>query len=132
MTGYQVLGITDERTDCDNCGKRNLKATVALRTGANEVVYFGRDCAALATTGTKRNAKATEHLARAIRATQNALDAGATAVTAANFAWTRFGYATQASRDGAAVELFANGRLARIERHGVTWFSRTPTALVPA
>ena len=48
----KILGITDDRTECDCCGKVGLKCTVALEhvdsegNGTGEIVYFGRDCAA--------------------------------------------------------------------------------------
>lgn len=43
-----VLGITDEKTDCEACGKPHLKCTVALRKECGDIVYYGRDCAAKA------------------------------------------------------------------------------------
>lgn len=53
-TRFKVLGIDRDRTDCDCCGKSNLKLTVMLgRLDADgtvgEVLWFGRDCAARAT-----------------------------------------------------------------------------------
>lgn len=43
---YKVLGVTD-CPECDNCGKTNLKLTIALEDVATgEVVKFGSDCAA--------------------------------------------------------------------------------------
>ena len=50
---FKVLGITDEVTTCDCCGKKNLKCTVALEDEAGEVVYYGRDCAGAAVYGRK-------------------------------------------------------------------------------
>src|SRR5690606_5631667 len=50
---FKVLGITDEITACDCCGKKNLKCTVAVETEDGEVVYYGRDCAGAAVTGRK-------------------------------------------------------------------------------
>lgn len=44
---YKILGITDI-PKCDNCGKSNLKKTVALEPEAGEIVYFGVDCASAA------------------------------------------------------------------------------------
>jgi len=41
------LGITDEVTTCECCGKSNLKRTVALDNGGG-VVYYGTSCAARA------------------------------------------------------------------------------------
>jgi len=52
-TKFNLLGIDDEVTACDCCGKKNLKCTVALSqldADGNEVavVRYGRDCAARA------------------------------------------------------------------------------------
>lgn len=44
----QVLGITDERTSCDCCGKSDLKRTVALQFGDADPVFYGTTCAARA------------------------------------------------------------------------------------
>ena len=49
MTTYTILGIADDVTVCDCCGKTMLRDTVALEnsiTGA--VVHFGSHCAARA------------------------------------------------------------------------------------
>lgn len=46
---YTVLGISDEQTSCDCCGRQDLKATVVLEGPDGEVVRFGRDCAARVT-----------------------------------------------------------------------------------
>jgi hypothetical protein len=70
----RILGITDERTECDCCGKTNLKCTVALEkvdaegNGTGEIVYFGRDCAARTLHGNNKskNVKRVESLAKAI------------------------------------------------------------------
>ena len=46
MRKYTVLGMTDERTSCDCCGKINLKKTVAMNDNeTGTVVYFGVVCA---------------------------------------------------------------------------------------
>jgi hypothetical protein len=47
---YKILGISDEQTECDCCGRKGLKRTVALevwRDGENtlEVIRVGVDCA---------------------------------------------------------------------------------------
>ena len=46
MTQVKVLGVSDEITTCEHCGKKHLKCTVALSIDGGEAVYFGRDCAA--------------------------------------------------------------------------------------
>lgn len=54
----KVLGISDEVTTCELCGKANLKCTVALDlTGeGSEPVYYGRDCAGMVKYGKKTSA----------------------------------------------------------------------------
>lgn len=42
----KFLGITEEFTTCDCCGKSNLKCTVAFERNDGEVVHYGRTCAA--------------------------------------------------------------------------------------
>ena len=42
---YKILGLTDEVTTCECCGKQNLKHTVVLDNGEN-MVHFGSSCAA--------------------------------------------------------------------------------------
>lgn len=53
----KVLGISDEVTTCELCGKSNLKCTVALDlTGeGSEAVYYGRDCAGMVKYGKKKS-----------------------------------------------------------------------------
>ncbi len=75
----RVLGITDERTECECCGRKGLKRTVALdRADAEgnltgDVTYFGTDCAAKALMGesshkstNRKNAETVAQLGRAI------------------------------------------------------------------
>lgn len=44
----KIIGINDEVTTCECCGKSNLKCTVVLTNGEGEF-HYGRDCAARAT-----------------------------------------------------------------------------------
>lgn len=46
----KLIGIDDEVTTCECCGKSNLKCTVVLSTDGGES-RFGRDCAARALAG---------------------------------------------------------------------------------
>lgn len=46
----RVLGINDDVTTCECCGKSGLKCTVVLTNGEGEV-HYGRDCAARAVAG---------------------------------------------------------------------------------
>lgn len=58
MTTYEVLGTTSDHTDCELCGRADLKGTVALKDEDGNVVYFGTDCAARALGWTQRDVKA--------------------------------------------------------------------------
>lgn len=49
MATVKVLGVTDETTTCECCGKQNLKRVVVLDIDGN-VVRYGCDCAARALT----------------------------------------------------------------------------------
>ena len=53
---YRVLGITDEFTTCEQCGKRGLKRTVVLESDTTGIVRYGTDCAAAALLGSKSRA----------------------------------------------------------------------------
>jgi hypothetical protein len=44
----RFLGTTDDVTQCECCGKDNLKHTVALSIGGGDPVFFGVTCAARA------------------------------------------------------------------------------------
>lgn len=41
----RILGINDEQTVCDCCGKKNLKRTVIIDKGEGEIVRYGTTCA---------------------------------------------------------------------------------------
>lgn len=45
MVMARILGINDEVTTCDCCGKVNLKRTVAIELEDGEIVRYGVDCA---------------------------------------------------------------------------------------
>lgn len=59
----KLLGIRDDVTVCDCCGKSRLKCTVALETAEGATVYYGRDCAARAL-GRRCSADKMEYAAR--------------------------------------------------------------------
>lgn len=42
----RFLGVSDEVTTCECCGKKNLKRTVAISFDGGSPVYYGTDCAA--------------------------------------------------------------------------------------
>jgi hypothetical protein len=58
----KYLGLTDEVTSCDCCGKSDLQRTVAFETDGGETVYYGTTCA---TRHTGKTAQRWENEARA-------------------------------------------------------------------
>lgn len=48
---FRLLGIVDEITTCDCCGKKRLARTVAMEKEDGTVVHYGTTCAAKALTG---------------------------------------------------------------------------------
>lgn len=46
MKRFVVLGISDEVTTCDCCGKTGLKRTVAMTNDGDTVLFLGCTCAA--------------------------------------------------------------------------------------
>lgn len=44
----KILGITDETTTCECCGKTNLKKVVVMQNEAGNILRYGTDCAARA------------------------------------------------------------------------------------
>ena len=44
---FKMLGVSD-RSECDQCGKTNLRLTIVLETEGGDVLHFGSDCAATA------------------------------------------------------------------------------------
>lgn len=71
---FKLLGITDEITTCDCCGKSNLKFTVGFENEVGEVVHYGRDCAGAALYG-RKSAKNTANAERRAREVQSCRDA---------------------------------------------------------
>lgn len=63
---WKVLGKNDEVTTCECCGRANLKLTVVLTDGEQEV-RFGRDCAARALAPVCRNGKVVGSYMTALR-----------------------------------------------------------------
>lgn len=64
----KILGINDDVTTCECCGRTNLKATVVLETEHGDIRHYGRDCAARSLTGDNKSAavKSVETLAKGI------------------------------------------------------------------
>jgi hypothetical protein len=102
-----VLGITDERTTCDCCGRQNLKCTVAMdRSDADgnctgDVVYYGRDCASRAIYGNNKsgNVKNIGELARWIELARKWFVAGHSVDVVLDALRRRTGYAIDREGD---------------------------------
>lgn len=65
---FKILGINDDVTTCECCGKTNLKATVVMESENIGIVHYGRDCAAKKLTGGNKSGavKTIESTARGI------------------------------------------------------------------
>jgi hypothetical protein len=76
MTRFRLIGISDDVTKCDCCGRQNLKKTIVLSDsldlfpGSDEIFYYGQDCAQTALKFSKYYTKK--------QMIQKALDAGQT------------------------------------------------------
>lgn len=66
---FKLVGITDEITVCDCCGRSNLKCTVELENEGGDILHYGRDCAGKALYGRKsaKNTSVTEDRARMVQ-----------------------------------------------------------------
>lgn len=65
---FAVLGINDDVTTCECCGRSGLKRTVVLSSESTGIVHYGTDCAASAVYGskTRQNRDKAENVARAV------------------------------------------------------------------
>jgi hypothetical protein len=74
MNTYTIKGISDDQTECDCCGRKGLKRTVALEVFENgestlEIIRVGVDCASVLMSRTNRpkSARAIKQEAEAIK-----------------------------------------------------------------
>lgn len=82
MSGWRIVGITDECTECEVCGRVELKSTVLIELEDGSQIYAGSSCAAR-----KVGVKAAE-MRSAAKAYRNRLE-----VARCNFPdWFRAGY----------------------------------------
>lgn len=127
----KILGLSDEVATCDCCGKKNLKATVALETSGGEIVFYGRDCAGKAIYGRKsaKNTAAIDGLARrasimapVIAAVKEALASGVSVAVAAGQAAAKS--AQKSVRVYESVDVgfhdWSTGKFIRVCGYGVT------------
>lgn len=83
----KFLGINDEQTVCDCCGKTNLKKTVVMDVDG-AVVRYGVNCAARTL---KQTGKAIERTAGAAEYENKLTAAGYTREQIINAVWNRYG-----------------------------------------
>lgn len=93
----KMIGVSDEVTVCEKCGKANLKRTVVLSTD-DGVVYYGTECAAKSM---GRKSAEINVEADVMDYTRRALAVHTPAVVAQKV-WNKFGFSTMA-RDGGVV-----------------------------
>lgn len=112
---FTLLGISDDVTECDCCGKVDLKCTMALAEhdedgNAIGEVYYGRDCGARAL-GWKVSADRAEKLVRGTaRILWDALDR----IWRSQDGGCNYGGPVRGTVDGAAVEVWCKHYLGRI------------------
>lgn len=102
---WRILGINDEVTTCECCGKSGLKCTVVLTNGESEVRY-GRQCAAHAVHGNKKasSVKQIDAASQAASLARKWLQAGHKTVDVAKGIWNRFGFRTGAVDGGVDID----------------------------
>lgn len=66
MATFTAICIDDSVTTCDCCGRQNLKATVLMRSELDELVHFGRTCAA------RNTGKTSQQITKEVRAERDA------------------------------------------------------------
>jgi hypothetical protein len=100
MEMIKILGINDDVTTCECCGRTNLKKTVVLETDSGEK-HYGTQCAATALMGNRKagTVKILTTQARAVEYARKWLAAGRTAEQVAGGIWKFFGFLTE-SRNG--------------------------------
>lgn len=104
MAILKVLGINDEVTTCECCGRAGLKKTVILSDGEGEK-RFGVDCAATALMGSKKSGDKRIVTVRATAAelARKWLSSGHLPAVVARGIWNRFGFQTSAVADGVDI-----------------------------
>jgi hypothetical protein len=107
----QILGISNDITTCECCGKSNLKKTVVLEIG-EAVVHYGSDCAGKALYGKKSagNTKDVTFRATAIAMAKDALAKGMAPVKVKAALFNRFGLQVSISQNVMLLGSF--GRIA--------------------
>ena len=121
------MGVSDEQTTCDACGKTNLKKTVVLESESAGIVRYGVDCAARALKG--NNKKSTRDIielrAKYTQLIQKKLTEGMTPSDVAKSLYERHGCGYSVGADKAintvAIQ-FETGTITKITANTVTEF----------
>lgn len=116
---FTFQGITDERHECDCCGKAGLKRTVALRpVEGGEVVFYGTTCAALALLGRKLTRTGAENAIASMNGERNNWREYADRLS------KHFATAGLPSREAAIADYIQRNRVmpAAMWSNGVRWF----------
>lgn len=113
-TTFKILGINDDVTTCECCGKVNLKKTVVLSMNGEGEVHYGVNCAARALRGSEKSGdrKSVETEARAISLARKWLNAGHSPEVVAKGIWNRFGYLTEAKNGEVLIGNFGRVKVA--------------------
>lgn len=119
---FRVLGVSDDRTECDRCGKTNLRRTVALSpldadgNDTGEVVYYGVDCAGQALRGkkSKANSDVVERQGLAMTQAQRWIKNGIDLKKVADGIWNKYGYSTLIKNGKLFIQL-EQGKLIPVE-----------------
>lgn len=93
MAQFTLLGVSDEITTCECCGKKNLKRTVALQgVDSTGIVYYGSNCAAKALRGSGVKKSSIDTAADAFATVTRWMAKGYDAKTIAKGIWNKYGY----------------------------------------
>lgn len=108
---YKLLGITDETTTCECCGKTNLKSVVVLQmVDGGEIVRYGSQCAAKALRGNGYKGVRADVLlddAKAVALANKWLAAGHDLAVIGRGIGNRFGYQWQVKDNALHIGNFA-------------------------
>lgn len=102
----KMMGISDEITTCECCGKSNLKRTVALSIDG-EIKYYGVDCAASAMKVSKGVAK---QQADVIAVAQIWIAKGFSMDVVVKGIWNKYGFTAQVKNN--VLVIYGVGELA--------------------
>ena len=100
MATVKFLGINDDVTTCEKCGKTDLKRTVAIQLEDGSIANYGCDCAARALHTSKK----------LVAATTRELNYIGEKVTILN-KWIAAGHSLQVCRDGMWNKYGFNGEV---------------------